>query len=108
MTEAETDESLAKPKRLDIEDLPRPSLPSQPSRYNRRLTDKIFLAFHHACDQDDLQVATQLVSILEMLTARIPLNENANRRRDLGNLVAAYERIRDLQTICKSDILMVP
>ena len=35
-------------------------------RYSRRLSDKILIAFHHACDQGDFEVAEQLLHILEM------------------------------------------
>ena len=30
-------------------------------RYSRRLSDKILIAFHHACDQSDFEVAEQLL-----------------------------------------------
>ena len=36
-------------------------------RYTRRLSDKILIAFHHACDQADFEVAEQLLHILEMM-----------------------------------------
>ena len=32
-------------------------------RYSRRLSDKILLAFHHACDQGDYEIAEQLLRI---------------------------------------------
>ena len=34
-------------------------------RYSRRLSDKILIAFHHACDQGDYEIAEQLLHILE-------------------------------------------
>jgi hypothetical protein len=30
-------------------------------RYSRRLSDKVLIAFHHACDQADFEVADQLL-----------------------------------------------
>jgi hypothetical protein len=30
-------------------------------RYTRRLSDKVLIAFHHACDQSDFEVAEQLL-----------------------------------------------
>ena len=33
----------------------------------RRLSDKILIAFHHACDQADLEVAEQLLSMLDTI-----------------------------------------
>jgi len=41
-----------------------------PQRYSRRLSDKILIAFHHACDQADFRVAEELLQILEMMVTR--------------------------------------
>ena len=46
-------------------------------RYSRRLSDKILIAFHHACDQADFEVAEQLLHILEMMLTRRPLRRTA-------------------------------
>ena len=62
-------------------------------RYTRRLSDKILIAFHHACDQADFEVAEQLLRILEMMLTRRPVNPDGNRRRSLETLVAAHERL---------------
>ena len=62
-------------------------------RYARRLSDKILIAFHHACDQADFEVAEQLLRILETMLRRRPVNPDGNRRRSLETLVAAYERL---------------
>lgn len=62
-------------------------------RYTRRLSDKILIAFHHACDQADYEVAEHLLRILEMMLTRRPTNPDGNRRRSLETLVAAYERL---------------
>ena len=62
-------------------------------RYSRRLSDKILIAFHHACDQADFEVAEQLLRVLEGMLTRRPLNPDNNRRRSLETLVAAYERL---------------
>jgi hypothetical protein len=62
-------------------------------RYTRRLSDKILIAFHHACDQADLEVADQLLHILEMMLTRRPLNPDPGRRRNMESLVAAHERL---------------
>src|SRR5580698_6222207 len=40
---------------------------SPPPRYSRRLSDKILIAFHHACDQGDFEAAEQLLHVLEMM-----------------------------------------
>lgn len=62
-------------------------------RYSRRLSDKILIAFHHACDQADFEVADQLLRTLEMMLTRRPLTPDGTRRRNMESLVAAYERL---------------
>lgn len=74
------------------EDVAKPRTGTTP-RYTRRLSDKILVAFHHACDQADYEVAEQLLRILEMMLTRRPVNPDANRRRSIETLVAAYERL---------------
>ncbi len=66
-------------------------------RYSRRLSDKILLAFHHACDQSDLEVAEQLLHVLEMMLIRRPLTPDGGRRRNMESLVAAHERLWHLR-----------
>ncbi|RAI55973.1 hypothetical protein [Roseicella frigidaeris] len=62
-------------------------------RHSRRLSDKILIAFHHACDQSDYEVAEQLLRILEMMLTRRPASPDTNRRRNMESLVAAHERL---------------
>jgi hypothetical protein len=62
-------------------------------RDNRRLADKLLLAFHQACDQQEDLVALQLLSILEPLFARLPRQAEFKRRLSLETLVAAHERL---------------
>jgi hypothetical protein len=66
-------------------------------RYTRRLSDKILIAFHHACDQADFEVAEQLLRILEMMLTRRPLAPDGTRRRNMESLVAAHERLWHLR-----------
>jgi hypothetical protein len=66
-------------------------------RYSRRLSDKVLIAFHHACDQGDFEVAEQLLHILEMMLTRRPLTPDGTRRRNMESLVAAYERLWHLR-----------
>ncbi len=68
-----------------------------PPRYSRRLSDKILIAFHHACDQMDFEIAQQLLHILEAMLRRRPLIPDLNRRRSMDNLVAAHERLWHLR-----------
>jgi hypothetical protein len=67
------------------------------ARYSRRLSDKILIAFHHACDQSDIEVAEQLLRILEMMLTRRPLTPDGTRRRNMESLVAAHERLWHLR-----------
>jgi hypothetical protein len=54
------------------EDVGRETGPGGAPRYSRRLSDKILIAFHHACDQSDFEVAEQLLHILEMMLTAGP------------------------------------
>jgi hypothetical protein len=64
-----------------------------PPRHTRRLSDKILIAFHHACDQGDFEVAEELLRILEMMLTRRPVSPDVNRRKNMESLVAAHERL---------------
>lgn len=66
-------------------------------RQGRRLGDKILVAFHQACDANDLDVAEQLLRILEMMMTRRPVAPDANRRKNIESLVAAHERLWHLR-----------
>jgi hypothetical protein len=66
-------------------------------RYSRRLSDKILLAFHHACDQGDYEIAEQLLRILESMLTRRTVPPDANRRKSIESLVAAHERLWHLR-----------
>lgn len=62
-------------------------------RHTRRLSDKILIAFHHACDQGDFEVAEELLRVLETMLTRRPASPDSNRRKNLESLVAAHERL---------------
>lgn len=66
-------------------------------RYTRRLSDKILIAFHHACDQADFEVAESLLQVLEMMVTRRPLTPDGTRRRSMESLAAAHERLWHLR-----------
>jgi hypothetical protein len=66
-------------------------------RYTRRLTDKVLIAFHQACDQQEYDVAQQLLQVLETMLTRRPRQVEANRRRSMETLVAAHERLWHLR-----------
>jgi hypothetical protein len=62
-------------------------------RHAGGLSERIFAAFCHACDDRDFQVAEQLLHVMEMTLGRSPLADGQDRRTDAGSLVAAYERL---------------
>lgn len=66
-------------------------------RYSRRLSDKILIAFHHACDQGDYEIAEQLLRILETMLNRRTVAADSNRRKTIESLVAAHERLWHLR-----------
>jgi hypothetical protein len=79
------------------EDAARDLGPGGVPRHSRRLTDKILVAFHHACDMNDLDVAEQLLHVLEKMLTRRPLPSDGSRRRSMDGLVAAHERLWHLR-----------
>ncbi|HEY8611082.1 MAG TPA: hypothetical protein VIL69_07305 [Roseomonas sp.] len=70
-----------------------PVRPPAAPRHTRRLTDKILIAFHHACDQGDYEVAEEMLRILEMMITRRAASPDTNRRKNMESLVAAHERL---------------
>jgi hypothetical protein len=71
--------------------------PGSAPRQGRRLSDKILVAFHQACDQGDFEAAEQLLRVLEMMLTRRSVTPDANRRRNIETLVAAHERLWHLR-----------
>lgn len=70
--------------------------PDRPIRH-RRLSDKVLIAFHHACDTSDFEVAKRLLDLLEIMLARRLIHADHNRRRSIEGLVAAHERFWHLR-----------
>ena len=70
--------------------------PGHLSGGTRRLSDKILVAFHQACDQADFEVAERLLGVLERMLRRRPPVPN-KRRHDMDSLVAAHERLWQLR-----------
>lgn len=71
---------------------PELDLVSEP-RYARRLSDKILIAFHHACDQCEIEIAADLLDVLEFMINRPPALPTGKERRVTESLVAAHERL---------------
>ena len=66
-------------------------------RHSRRLEDKLLIAFHHACDVADLEVARTVLHIVETMLNRRPSQPDPNRRRNIEAFVAAHERLWHLR-----------
>lgn len=66
-------------------------------RHTRRLEDKLLVAFHHACDVSDIEVARHVLQVLELMLARKTTQPDPNRRRNIEGLVAAHERLWHLR-----------
>jgi hypothetical protein len=65
-------------------------------RYSRRLSDKILIAFHQACDQGHYEIANALLLIMERLVKR-KSDLGRDDRRQIASLVAAHERLWHLR-----------
>ena len=74
-----------------------PAPGTRPARHTRKLFDKVLVAFHHACDVGDLDVAERLLPVMEMMTTRRQTTEDITRRRSIEGLVAAHERLWHLR-----------
>lgn len=70
---------------------PQPGAPAR--RHTRRLEDKLLVAFHHACDVNDLEIAAEVLRVLEMMLGRRPVQPDPHRRRNIESFVAAHERM---------------
>jgi hypothetical protein len=64
---------------------------------HRRLSDWVLIAFHFACDRGDLEVAEQLIVILEHMQRRPPPVGRPERRINSRPLIAAHERLWSLR-----------
>jgi hypothetical protein len=59
---------------------------------SRRLSDKILLAFNHACDDADLATATDLLHALQLVLLKPPQTRE-QRDNVLGTLYACKARV---------------
>lgn len=67
-------------------------------RYSRRLSDKIQAAFDHACDEGELEVAADLLQILELVLLRTPPRPE-RRESVVAPLLASHERLWHLKAV---------
>jgi hypothetical protein len=80
-----------------MSDPPADTTANRAPRQTRRLSDKILIAFHQACDQRDLEVAERLLAVAELAVSSRLLPQGAPDRRSVESLVAAYERLWQLR-----------
>ena len=66
-------------------------------KYGRRLSDKILVAFHHACDVRDIQTAEELLGTLDRLIKRPTSAEGHNPRKVGETLIDANYRLWELR-----------
>lgn len=66
-------------------------------RQNRRLPERILVAAHQACDLGDLDIAAQLLSILETVIGQSRGPVDPARRRVMESLIAAHQRLWHLR-----------
>lgn len=67
------------------------------TQYDRRLSDKLLVAFDQACDQKSLEVADLLLRALEIILTREGGGKTVDKRQDLGPVISAYARLKELQ-----------
>jgi hypothetical protein len=75
----------------------RPNRDGVQVRYTKRLSDRIIIAFHHACDLRDIETAWDLLHLLELMLKRSPRLPDGENRRVRKSLVAAHERLWHIQ-----------
>lgn len=78
-------------------DITRRAASTDHPRHTRRLSDKLLVAFHHACDTADLEIAEYLLGTIETILMRHTSHADGNRRRNFEGLVAAHERLWHLR-----------
>src|SRR4051794_36897558 len=64
---------------------------------DRRLSDKLLVAFDQACDQNFIPVAELLLRAIEIALTREGGPNRVDKRQDLGPVIAAYARLKELQ-----------
>ncbi len=63
----------------------------------RRLSDKVLAAFDQACDVADPEVAEMLLRVVELILTKQGGADSEEKRRDLGAVMEAYERLLALK-----------
>lgn len=64
----------------------------QPTLHQSRLADRLVLIVHSACDDSDLEIAHDLLMILDTLMKKNSLSDR-DRRRIAVSMITAHERL---------------
>ena len=64
------------------------------AQYDRRLSDKLLVAFDQACDQNFVAVAELLLRALEIALTREGGPGKIDQRKDLEYVFAAFDKLR--------------
>jgi hypothetical protein len=67
----------------------------------RRLSDSVLAAFHLACDQQNVEIARDLLGVLEFMARRPPNLRTGKERRAQASLVAAHERLWEIRHLAE-------
>jgi hypothetical protein len=67
-----------------------------PKVYSRRLSDKMLVAFDHACDEGKLDAAAELLEIAKTILLREPAAQ-PNRRNSVDLITERQERLSQLR-----------
>jgi hypothetical protein len=70
---------------------------SEMPQYTRRLSDKILMAFHQACEQHAVEVAGLLIQALELALTREGGPGKVDHRKDLEAVFLAFDRLKNVR-----------
>ncbi|HEV2677756.1 MAG TPA: hypothetical protein VGV37_24710 [Aliidongia sp.] len=70
---------------------------SELPQYTRRLSDKILMSFHQACEQRAVEVAALLIQALELALTKEGGLGKVDNRKNLEAVFEAFDKLKDVQ-----------
>lgn len=70
---------------------------SEMPQYTRRLSDKILMAFHQACEQRAIEVAGLLIQALELALTKEGGLGKVDNRKNLEAVFEAFDKLKNVQ-----------
>ena len=70
---------------------------SELPQYTRRLSDKILMAFHQACEQRAVEVAALLIQALELALTKEGGLGKVDNRKNLEAVFEAFDKLKNVQ-----------